>query len=99
MSRCHYTNENIQKAMFLLDDLEQSIGFNMRLAYPGDYRPGQDYHQGAMSALVQTLANLPKVRSILDEVEAEVLKVFLEAQEVEKKEKADREAEQLEFPF
>src|SRR5260221_7085838 len=86
MSRVHYRNENIRKAMSLLDQLEQSIGFNMRCAFPGDYqRPGDDYHQGAMNALVQTLEHFPKVRRLLDEVEAEVLDVFLHAQEVEKK--------------
>jgi hypothetical protein len=85
MSRVHYKNETIDKAMRQLDNLEQTIGFNMRCAYPGDYRPGDDYHQGAMSALVQILKHFPKMRSLLDEVEAEVLKCFLEAQQVEKK--------------
>jgi hypothetical protein len=90
MSRVDYANENIRKAMDLLDQLEQSIGFNMRCAFPGDYqRPGDDYHQGAMDALVQTLGYFPKVRRVLDDVEAEVLDVFLHAQEVEKKAKED----------
>jgi hypothetical protein len=86
MSRVHYKNETIGKAMSELDNLEQSIGFNMRCAYPGDYRKGEDFHQGAMSALVQTLQHFPRLRRLLDEVEAEVLKCFVEAPEAEKKE-------------
>jgi hypothetical protein len=94
MSRVHYTNENIGKAMALLDQLEQSMGFDMRLAYPADHvHHGDDYHQGAMHALVGILNHFPKVRCLLDEVEAEVLDCFLHAQEVEKKWKADREHE------
>ena len=55
MSRVYYENETIQKAMSLLDDLEQTIGFNMRCAYQGNYREGEDFHQEAMSALVEIL--------------------------------------------
>jgi hypothetical protein len=90
MSRVHYKNETIRKAMSMLDDLEQTIGFNQRCAYPGDYR--DDYHQGAMHALVQILEHFPKLRRLLDEVEAEALKCFLEAPEAEKKYRADLEA-------
>jgi hypothetical protein len=113
MSRVHYTNDTIQKVFTELDRLEQTFGFNMRCAYPGDYgwklgeqdgwepptgdmwphEKPEDYHQGAMSALVQTLEHFPKLRRLLDEVEAEVLDCFLHAQEVEKKWKADREHE------
>jgi hypothetical protein len=115
MSRVHYTNDTIQKAFTELDQLEQTIGWNMRCGYPGEYgwklgelggwqppptdntwppnaKP-EDYHQGAMSALVQTLEHFPKLRRLLDQVEAEVLKVFLNAQEEEKKWHADRDAE------
>jgi hypothetical protein len=101
MSRVHYKNETIRKAMLELDELEQSIGWNTRCAYPGEYgwklgergwwEPGErlpglreDYHQGAMEALVQTLAHLPKLRRLLDEVEAEVLDCWLKAQQEQK---------------
>jgi hypothetical protein len=89
MSRVHYKNENIRTAINVLDDLEQTIGWNRRCAYPGDYREGEDFHQGAMSALVQILEHFPKLRRLLDEIEAEVLDCFLKAQEVEKKERAE----------
>jgi hypothetical protein len=93
MSRVYYENETIQKAIALLDDLEQTIGFNMRCAYQGNYREGEDFHQEAMSALVQILEHFPKLRRLLDEVEAEVLERFLKAPEVEKKRRAGLEAE------
>ena len=48
--------------------------------------------QTRLSALVQILELFPKVRCLLDEVEAEVLKCFLTAQEVEKKYREDLEA-------
>jgi hypothetical protein len=80
MSRVHYKNETIRKAMFALDDLEQTIGWNMRCAYPEEYRHrGENSHQGAMEALAQILEHFPMLRRLLDEVEAEVLKQFLEA--------------------
>jgi hypothetical protein len=93
MSRVYYENETIQMAMSLLDDLEQTIGFNMRCAYQCNYREGEDFHQEAMSALVQILEHFPKLRRLLDEVEAEVLERFLDAPEVEKKRRAGLEAE------
>jgi hypothetical protein len=92
MSRVHYQNDTIREAMAQLDNLEQTMGWNMRCAYPGDFRE-EDFHQGAMSALVQILECFPKLRSLLDEVEAEVLKCFLEAPEAERKDRADLEAE------
>jgi hypothetical protein len=96
MSRVHYKSETIRRAIFALDDLERAMGWNMRCAYPDGYRrDGEDFHQGAMSALAQTLEHFPKLRRLLDEVEAEVLKVFLEAQAVEKKHEADLEAEAI----
>ena len=92
MSRVHYHNETIRKMLPVLDDLEQTMGWNMRCAYQGNYREGEDFHQGAMDALAQILEHFPKLRRLLDEVEAEAIKCFVEAQAREKKRLADREA-------
>jgi hypothetical protein len=92
MSRVHYNNATIARAIAELDELDQTIGRNERCAFPDEYRgTDRDYHQGAMSALVQILEHFPKVRRLLDEVEADVLNCFLHAREVEKKQNADHE--------
>jgi len=92
MSRVHYKNDTIRKAFGALDELEQSMGWNMRCAYPGDYQPGDDFHDGAMKSLAQTLSHLPTIRRLLDEVEAEIIKVWVDAPAEEKKYKAEEEA-------
>jgi hypothetical protein len=74
MSRVHYQNDTIQKAMQELDDLEQSIGWNLRCAYPGCCS-----REDSMKALAQTLEHFSTVRGLLDEVQAEVLKCFVDA--------------------
>jgi hypothetical protein len=74
------------------------------LDFPSNYESGtkaftheavqdlaEDYHDRTMTALVQILEHFPKLRGLLDQVEAEVLKHFLNAQEVEKQQKAVRE--------
>jgi hypothetical protein len=73
MSRVHYRNETIRKAISELGELEQSMGWNLRCADPSD-----PAHQEAITALVQILEHFPKVRRLLDEVEAEVMGVYIE---------------------
>jgi hypothetical protein len=74
MSRVHYTNESIRKAITELVDLEQTMGWNLRCSDPSE----PAYHQDAIPALVQILKHFPKIRRLLDEVEAEVMDVFVQ---------------------
>jgi hypothetical protein len=76
MSRVHYKNEKIRKVMHLLDGLEQSIGWNMRCAYPDTWKGRDNPQKDAMDALRQILTPLPFIRRHLDEVEMEVLNGF-----------------------
>jgi|HubBroStandDraft_6_1064221.scaffolds.fasta_scaffold2588110_1 hypothetical protein len=93
MSRVYYTNETISKIDDKLDDfrhelveLEQTMGWNLRCAYQGNIPADKDFHQESVGALVQILEQVLKVRRLLDEistnvdaVEAEVVKIWLEA--------------------
>jgi GTP1/Obg family GTP-binding protein len=72
------------------------MGWNLRCAFPSFYRD-QDTHQLAMDALAQIMAHFPKLRRLIDEVEAEVLNTFVTAQAVEKADEQKREA--MGMPF
>ena len=76
MSRVHYKNEKIRQVMNLLDGLEQSMGWNMRCAYPDFWKGRDNAQKDAMEALRQILSLFPFIRRILDEVEMEVLNGF-----------------------
>jgi hypothetical protein len=74
MSRVHYRNKAIRRAMGVLDDLEQSIGRNLVYAYTSC-----NTREESMQALAQILEHFPMVRRLLDQVDAEVLKCFVDA--------------------
>jgi hypothetical protein len=75
----------LRKARGVLDNLKQSIDENLRCAYPS-----YSTREESMQALAQILEHFPMVRGLLDEVEAEVLKCFVDAPADEARAEADR---------
>jgi hypothetical protein len=73
MGRVGYKNEHISHAIEALDDLEQTMGWNMRCAFPGQ---GGDDPGTATHALIQILQAAAKARRYVALAEAECLKLF-----------------------
>jgi hypothetical protein len=76
MSRVHYKNEDIREALSELDQLEQTMGWNLRCFDRDDRIPPEYSDKEKAGALVQILRHLPKVRGLLDKIEIDVLKCF-----------------------
>jgi hypothetical protein len=57
----------------------------MRCACPDNCPDGENFHQAAMSAIAQILERFPRIRCLLDEAEAEVIKCFVETSEAREK--------------
>jgi hypothetical protein len=73
MGRVHYTNETIQRIKRELHELEQTVGWNLRCADRGTCDDDE-----AIAALTQVIVHLPIIRAMLDEVQAEAMKAFLD---------------------
>jgi hypothetical protein len=72
MSRSHYKNEHIGKAFEALDNLEQSMGWNLRCAFVASgYAPTD-----SVMALAQIVEAAAEVRRLVGLAEAEAIKLF-----------------------
>jgi hypothetical protein len=77
MSRVGYKNEHIQKAFQALDGLEQTMGWNLRCAYPDASAPAT----GAVVALAQIMQAAAEVHRLVSLAEKESLELFREQAE------------------